>query len=377
MTADEFFDEPREQSRIKARIVVKYFDAWAKIIMPRARDNKIAYMDLFAGPGRYSDGTPSTPIIVLEKAIEVPRLRNMLVTYFNDKNPANVQSLQKAIDEIPGVGTMQFKPRVENEEVGQRIVESLRQMHLIPTLLFVDPWGYKGLSLALIGSVLKDWGCDCIFFFNYNRINPGISNDLVGERMNDLFGEQRAGAIRVKLNRLSPTPDKREDLIIEEFTQALKETGSKYVLLFTFRSEKGQRTSHYIIFATKNPTGYNIMKGIMAGESSDQDQGVPSLKYSPGPRNLQFQFAAPKPLDELGEMLLVEFAGRELTMLQVYERHNVGKPFLKQNYKKALTKLEAEGRISVKPSCKERPKWKGEVTFGDNVVVKFPPGAGT
>jgi three-Cys-motif partner protein len=374
MTVDEFFDEPREQSRIKSRIVAKYFYAWAKIIMPRARDNKIAYMDLFSGPGRYSDGTDSTPIIVLKEAIKEPRLRKMLFAYFNDKDPANVQSLQKAIGEIPGVDTLQFKPRVENEEVGQRIVESLRQMNLIPTLLFIDPWGYKGLSLALIGSVLKDWGCDCIFFFNYNRINPGINNELVRERMNDLFGEQRADAIRAKLKRLNPTAEQREDLIIEEFTQALKETGSKYVLPFTFRGEKDRRTSHYIIFATKNFTGYKIMKGIMARESSEQDEGVPSLEYSPGPKNLPFQFAAPKRLDELGETLLLEFAGKELTMLQVYEHHSVEKPYLKQNYKKALTKLEAAGRISAKPPAKERPKWKGEVTFADNVVVKFPPG---
>ena len=62
-------------------------------------------------------------------------------------------------------------------------------MKLVPTLLFVDPWGYKGLSLALINSVVQNWGCDCIFFFNYNRINPGVSNDTVREHMNALFGD--------------------------------------------------------------------------------------------------------------------------------------------------------------------------------------------
>ncbi len=53
------------------------------------------------------------------------------------------------------------------------------QMNLVPTFFFVDPWGYKGLSLRLINSVLKNWGCDCIFFFNYTRINMGLENELV------------------------------------------------------------------------------------------------------------------------------------------------------------------------------------------------------
>ena len=77
-------------------------------------------------------------------------------------------------------------------------------MNLVPTLLFVDPWGYKGLSLNLIDSVLKNWGCDCIFFFNYNRINMGLNNENVKEHMDALFGEQRANELRHKLSPLLP-----------------------------------------------------------------------------------------------------------------------------------------------------------------------------
>lgn len=71
MSNNSFFDEPKEQSLIKARIVEKYFWAWAKVITPTAKKaaNKIAYIDLFAGPGRYKDGSKSTPIKVLETAI--------------------------------------------------------------------------------------------------------------------------------------------------------------------------------------------------------------------------------------------------------------------------------------------------------------------
>ena len=61
--------------------------------------------------------------------------------------------------------------------------------------MFVDPWGYKGLSLRLINSVLKDWACECIFFFNYNRINMGLGNDAVKEHMDALFGEERAAEL--------------------------------------------------------------------------------------------------------------------------------------------------------------------------------------
>jgi len=168
MVDNQFFDESREQSQIKARIVAKYFWAWAKVVTPttKKRGNRIAYIDLFAGPGRYEDGTLSTPLLVLKKAIEDPDMREMLVTLFNDRDAANVGKLKTAIDALPGIDTLKYKPQVSNDVVGEEIAKIFAGINLVPTFFFVDPWGYKGLSLRLINSVLQNWGCDCVFFFN-------------------------------------------------------------------------------------------------------------------------------------------------------------------------------------------------------------------
>jgi hypothetical protein len=60
----DFFDEQSEQSEIKAAIVADYFWAWANVIIGSQNKyssgaQKIAYIDLFAGPGRYRNA-PST-----------------------------------------------------------------------------------------------------------------------------------------------------------------------------------------------------------------------------------------------------------------------------------------------------------------------------
>jgi hypothetical protein len=154
--AKHFFDEAKEQSEVKSAIVRKYFKAWATAIkgtVNRYGDKKIAYLHLFAGPGRYKDGTISTPLLVLQEAIADKDLRRMLVTLFNDKDEANCRSLEKAINDLPGVETLKHKPEVDNDEVGTEMVKLFEEMNLVPTLFFVDPWGYKGLSLKLINSV--------------------------------------------------------------------------------------------------------------------------------------------------------------------------------------------------------------------------------
>ena len=96
MATDSFFTEPRENSKIKATIISKYFLAWARIVGPRAE--KVAYIDLFAGPGRYGNDTKSTPLLVLEQAIKDPMLRDRLVAVFNDAEAANATSLREEIE---------------------------------------------------------------------------------------------------------------------------------------------------------------------------------------------------------------------------------------------------------------------------------------
>ncbi len=370
MSTDTFFEESREQSIVKTTIVHKYFWAWAKVIIPTAKkgNGKIAYIDLFSGPGRYKDGTKSTPLLILEKAIQDENMRNMLVTIFNDRDSDNSRSLQTAIDNLPGIELLKYKPQVLNSEVGTEIEQAFSKMHLVPSLFFVDPWGYKGLSLGLINSVLQNWGCDCIFFFNYNRINMGLNNDLVRNHMDALFGKQRADQLRQKLETMSPL--QREMEIVEQLAQALKSSGNgnRFVLPFCFKNENGTRTSHHLIFVTKHFRGYEIMKEIMANRSTGSYQGVPSFEYCEAGKNQPTLFELSRPLDDLENLLLEFYAGKTTNRKLIYEEHSVGKPFLESNYRVALMNLENKGTIITNPPKNlRRPD-----TFSESVKITFP-----
>ncbi len=368
-----FFEEQAEQSQVKTAIVTKYFTAWAKVIggyVGKQEDKRIAYIDLFAGPGRYKDGAQSTPLLILENAIANPYLRENLVTMFNDKDPANSSSLVKAIKELPGIKKLKYEPEVNTDEIGEEIVKLFEQMNLVPTLFFVDPWGYKGLSLRLINSVLKDWACECIFFFNYSRINMGLANPIVQEHMDALFGKKRGKALRKKLEPL--LPHDRELTIVEEICEALIEMGGEFTLPFGFKNASGTRTKHHLIFVSKHPLGYKIMKSVMANESSSTEQGVPTFEYSPASKRQPLLFELARPLDELGDMLLDEFADETATMAQIYDRHNYGRRYIEKNYKDVLTQLEIAGKITGDPPHDKRRKIKGKPTCADATEFTFP-----
>lgn len=371
MTAatDTFFEESREQSIVKAEIVEKYFDAWAAIITGaqdrfQRGEDRIAYIDLFAGPGRYKDGAISTPLRILQKAIAKPQYAARLVSIFNDRDDDNARTLDEAIKQLSGIDTLKYKPEIWNQEVGDKIAQQFARMKTIPILAFIDPWGYKGLTLQLVNAFVKDWGCDCIFFFNYNRINAGLSNPFVHEHMCALFGADRARSLGERLEPMSPA--EREATIVNELALALKQYGARYVLPFCFKNETGKRTTHHLILVTKGFKGYEVMKDIMAKSSSTVDQGVPSFAYSPATdRQQTFLFELNRPLDDLRAMLLDGFAGQTLTMRKIYEEHSVDRPYLAKNYKDVLTALEQENVITTKGRKSKRG-------FADEILVTFP-----
>lgn len=375
MGGNSFFDEQTDQSLVKATIISKYFFVWAKVIIntqkktPGYNNSPIAYIDLFAGPGRYSDGSQSTPVKIITSAISDSDIRDRLVTLFNDRDTNNSNSLEKSIFEIPGIDTLKYTPEIKNEEIGENIVKEFEKMSLVPTLFFVDPWGYKGLSLRLVNSVLKDWGCDCVFFFNYNRVSMGLSNPLVKKHMEALFGAKCVEELKPKLEKTSPR--NRELIIIEELCRAIKSYGSRFVLPFRFKDSKGKRTSHHLIFVSKHVRGYEIMKEIMAKESSDDNQGVPTFEYNPADflpkQSLLFQLS--RPLDDLKGMLLEKYSSKTITMYDIYSSHHIDTPYIKSNYKEALKSLEAAGKIKA-IKLNGKPRKAG--TFADDVSAIFP-----
>jgi len=358
-----FFDEPLEQSKIKSQIVVKYFDAWAKII--EGHKEKIAYVDLFAGQGYYEDGTESTPLLILKKSLENPKIAQKLIIEFNDQNKQYVESLQKAVDQLEGIENLSNKPKFSSIRISKEIAERYDKIN-ISTLFFLDPWGYKGVSLDLIKVAIKAWASECLLFFNYKRINMDLQKASVDKNINELFGKARADILRRRISSMQPY--EREETIIQEFCEALKEMGGKYTLPFCFRDRKQDRTSHYLIHVSKDRLGYGLMKEIMDRYSIKDIDGVPTFTFDPK-NQLSLNFN--RPFQELAEWISKDFKGQVRKVGDIYSEHQMKTRFTKRNYKDALLLLEEQSKIKVDISSERRPIRSGKRTLSDERSVNF------
>jgi three-Cys-motif partner protein len=372
---DPFFDESSEQSRVKASIVARYFPVWARVIAPSTKNwggTRVAYIDLFAGPGRYQDGTKSTPIRILETIIADPTLRQMAVTLFNDAAQDHSNSLKAQVQALPGIEKLKHPPRIDTAEVGAATVELFDKVSIVPSFVFIDPWGYKGLSLPLLRAVFKDWGCDCVFFFDYNRINMGLTNPAIRRHMEAIFGATGLEQLIHDVEGLDPA--RREQEVLQALTRGLLNLGAKHVRPFRFKNDHG-RTTHELIFVTKHFKGLELMREIMAEHSTSVVDGVAALEHSledlrSGAVQLTF---AESPLDELKRLLVTTYAGREFSVRELFERDSVGRIYRAENYKEALRRLEGEGHITANPPADRRLIRKGVRTMADKTRIRFPP----
>lgn len=364
----EFFKKLREGSRIKQKIVTDYFVAYNRV-MTRGPGAKVGYADLFAGPGLYTnpEGTTqkSIPVLVCEATIREDLFRQKVHLWFNEGNSENYEQLKAAIHAVPGVATLRYDPTIDKKIIDARWAAKLSKLP-VPTLVFLDPCGYKGLSLKLIASILRGFGNDCIFFFNYSRINMKLDLAIMNKSVDEFFEPERAKILRAKIQNRSAS--EREEIILAAVKSSITEARA-IPLFFGFKSDRGRR-SHHLVYASKNRSAAEMMKSILRSASSDVTEGVGSSEHDPRTgRAAPSLFAG---LYEVEERLLSVFANRTIRFDALLQEEAAQK-YTESNYRDAILRLEHEGRVIVDPPAEKRRLQAGgeKRTLPKNVSMRF------
>jgi three-Cys-motif partner protein len=370
MSTDNFFAHQTPESRVKTGIVTDFVATWLSIVGGTS-SGRLAYMELFAGPGVFDDGAKSTPVLVTEHVAANPTWRRRVQIVLNEKDPLLADRLERNIKALTDYDSIAHTPVLLKEEVHSNHARFLKEIAGIPAVIFVDPWGYKGVSLALFAEYIRDsWGRDGLFFFNYLRVNAGLSNSepKIHAHMQRMFGDRRADELRQQLRGLSP--HQREPIVLSAMTAALKESGIKYVHRFNF----SKRNDH-LFFITMHPKGLSTIKSVMKTWSSMDVEGVPLFSTEtvpePSPQQLLPMFRAETELQKLRRDLLARFAGRTVTFEAMFAEHHPDTRYMETNYRTVLRQLEQEGIISI---LLESGAKRRQATYGKNVRIAFPKG---
>ena len=212
---------------------------------------------------------------------------------------------------------------------------------------------------------MKGWGSDIVLFFPFDLINAALTNPKVTNHVDGRSGRSAPTVCGTDVRYASGEPRGTHHRRIRG---GAAERGYSYIIPYVFEYEQEDRTSHYLIFVTKHPLGYGIMKNIMYKASEDKNQGIARFGYVRSESDkTPLLSLLNRPLDDLCDDFDL-FAGRKLTMEATHREHQaLGiNPFVEKNYKDALNMLDAVKKITTsKPNRR-----KG--TFADDIVVTFP-----
>lgn len=269
-TTDGFFAVQKEKSRIKTLIVTEFFKAYFPIVNA-AFGKEIWYIDLFCGPGRYEDGNPSTPLVLLDVIDQFKgnEVRQSLKIVFNDHDPKLIAALQENISTHPVLPKLKYAPQILNLKAAEVDLSTYTKGNN-PIFSFVDPWGYKDVSTAQVWRLVRNIGSDCVLFFNSDRILQDINKPANEQDFRQIFGDMFERAKDVQINPHLSQRQKAEEFL-SLFSQNLyktvkKENGDKwkvFVLPFFVEADDKEKTSHYIVFISKSHKAIQEMRKVM------------------------------------------------------------------------------------------------------------------
>ncbi|WP_299824787.1 three-Cys-motif partner protein TcmP [uncultured Pontibacter sp.] len=368
---NDFFTIQRDTAEIKSQLLNDYFRVWCTAILQGQRykaNHSLAFVDLYAGDGKYEEGKPASPVKVLNSifgATDKFNLNKIVRTFFTDEKPTVTQKLKQNLEGLPYYENLIYKPVILNEEVNFSLLAKLLGTDT-PALMYTDPFGYAFSQQMLLQSV-KRWGLDVLMIFSPAKMRPAILNASDNDLLTDIFGAERITRIKDFCERYQDA-GQREDFMVDSFEEIFKEKDYK-TFRFKISLPKKNQTSHYLFFVSKTDTAYMKMKELMLMYSDFQEDGVPlfgaNIKHQLSLFQEQYRYSVKNLTTELSDKAQYY---TNLPLDSIYRHHNIGTNYIRGNYLEAFEQLRKDGVIeAVNPVNRKTMR---KVTFSSIIAYK-------
>lgn len=144
---EDFFHSPQGAATMKHAILRGYLPVFAGATGSTSVDNRVAYVDAFAGPGSYLDGTPGSPSIVLEIAQSMRGQRKI--------EGHCIEAREDLFHELRDRLAGEPRWRAIHGSAVDSLPNVLTDTTGVPCFVFLDPFGIKDMPFDLVVSVLQ------------------------------------------------------------------------------------------------------------------------------------------------------------------------------------------------------------------------------
>lgn len=342
----------------KHRVLERYLRAWLPILAKR--NERILFIDGFAGPGAYLEGEKGSPIIALEALSthrQLTKMQSQVVFFFIEENAERAEHLERLIAPIlQGLGSRVIG-HVRHGAFDGAMTEVLDQVDqqgdtLAPAFVMVDPFGVSDTPMAVLERIIKNPKSELYVSFMWEYFNRFKYTSEFDPHLDGLFGTD-------EWRPLAKIPDwrARKRAIFDLYRRELKKRGAKFVLHFELY--EGATLKYAIFFATKNDLGCDRMK-----EAIWKVDPFSGHAFVPAADDMLRLFSTVD-LTPLKTQLRGRYGG-DPTPVQTMEAWvRTDETFYHSGQlRKALRELESENQLTVVPGTRKKAK-----TFPDGTQI--------
>lgn|SRR6185312_10849932 len=329
-------------SEIKVELLKNYLEAYLYIITKSGFFQDIYIYDLFCGEGIYENDGKGSPIVILEAIKKVydankqsgiiPGKFNCL---FNDINEKKIEKLSKEISQrklhYPEIGQLDFS-NIDYQELLPIIAAKINSFTKQKAFIFIDPYGYKDISISDIKSLLRTNKSEVLLFlptqFMFRFESKGTPVCLI-DFIKELMPENKWP--------LSSTGI----VFIENLTEAFRQSLGDDYFVDSFIITREINQFFCLFFFTSHIYGFDRM--LHEKWKIDEEQGR-GWKYES--ENSLFSHVEKKPDTIKFERNLHELLkNHEVTNGELYQ-FTLRNGHLPTHANEILTKLQKEGKLS-------------------------------
>jgi three-Cys-motif partner protein len=133
---EDFFVERKAAAVFKHAILSRYPVVFASKAGVGVRGHRVTFLDGYAGRGRYENGEPGSPLLLVESAEKVEAFRTVR-GMFVERDPDNFANLSQVLDQRCGAN----KPLLYPKSLDECLPEILRLTRDEALFAFLDPFG--------------------------------------------------------------------------------------------------------------------------------------------------------------------------------------------------------------------------------------------
>ncbi len=259
-----------DHSAAKVELLGKYLENYLNVLINVDFFSTLQFYDLFCGEGLYPDGKKGSPLIILDeiRKILLKKGAKNIDCYFNDSDTTKIHKL----DQVITTKNSDLRGQVQIETSSQDYTNILAKVITktktpkSKTFVFIDPYGYKNISINQIKSLLDSRKSEVLIWLPLNHIFRAKYNSKEDAVSN--FVEQLIS--REELEELS-----HNRINSWTFSEILKDAfqrgvGKEYYV-DNFRIKKDKSTLYCMYFFTSHIKG--LEKMLAAKWAIDADHG--------------------------------------------------------------------------------------------------------